>query len=138
MSTAAQTVVNDRIDVVAFARRLAEARGLSGESQREVDRLAGLPTGLGRIERGIRVGIELATAAAYARTLGASLDWLVFGIGRAPSAARVRRAIASARARAALRLMLPQGNAAQDVAELPKRTPGRSVNVRQRMPAAVS
>lgn len=45
-----------------------------------------------------RVGLHTTSARELARVLGVSLDYLIAGLGRAPSRARVRRAVARARA----------------------------------------
>lgn len=52
------------------------------------------------IEAGTRSRVEAETAAKLARALGVSLDWLVSGIGPAPTVESVGSAVAHARSRA--------------------------------------
>lgn len=65
---------------------------------RELDRLAGLTEGhTSAIETGNRPNVEARTAAALARVLGVSLDWLVTGTGPTPSERRIKVAVEQAR-----------------------------------------
>ncbi len=84
--------------VYPLHERLGIALARSGVSAQEVDRLAGRPTNHGRlIASGVRPNPETATLAAYALTLGLSLDWLVFGRGMAPTDAKIRAAVERAK-----------------------------------------
>lgn len=79
--------------------RVRELRTLVGITTRELDRLAGLVQGhTSAIEVGTRPRIEVGTAMGLATALGASLDWLLKGEGKAPSTAAVKRAVEAARA----------------------------------------
>lgn len=83
--------------MVTLPERLRALRNIADISARASDRLAGLHEGHTRhIELG-RWSPGPKTAAALAHVFGASLDWLVSGAGRAPSAKRVRDAVARAR-----------------------------------------
>lgn len=84
---------------MSFSERLKQVRALAppGTSARTVDRLAGLTPGhTSLIEGGLRLNVEARTAEALARVFGVSLDWLISGIGDAPSARRVRAALSKA------------------------------------------
>lgn len=87
---------------MSLSERVKQARALAGSlGNRELDRLAGLAEGhTWAIETGARTNAEARTVAAIAGVLGVSLDWLVAGHGRAPSARTVRAAVAVARKRA--------------------------------------
>jgi transcriptional regulator with XRE-family HTH domain len=66
-----------------LAQRLRRARDASELSARRLDKLAGLTPGhTTLIESGRRLNPTAATAAALARVLGVSLEWLVSGRGR--------------------------------------------------------
>lgn len=80
--------------------RLHVVRVRAGLSARELSRLAGL-TGahVGLVESGTIKAVGAPTAAALARVLGCSLDWLVLGQGEPPSDAELAAAVAAARAR---------------------------------------
>lgn len=86
-------------DPRSLGDRLALARALvPGLTAKELARLAGLsPPHVHAIETGLRPRVETRTASALADVLGVSLDWLVRGLGRDPSARRVRGAVADAR-----------------------------------------
>lgn len=89
--------------------RLKLLLDLSGESAREVDRLAGRAPGqisliIAREQRALRDDV----AIDYARALGCTVGWLVAGEGTPPAADDVRAAVERARAKA---------NAAQPVDE---------------------
>lgn len=81
--------------------RLVHLRELAGEiSARELSLLLGLAAGtISLIESGVRSGRDCVETIAVG--LDISLDWLVRGIGAAPSERRVRAAVDAARARAA-------------------------------------
>lgn len=82
--------------------RLRRARTLGGLSQRELASLAGLsPSHVGLIEQGRVEDLGSDAASRLATVLGASLDWLVRGIGRCPPAADISAAVAKAKARQA-------------------------------------
>ncbi len=78
--------------------RLKLLLDLSGESAREVDRLAGRAPGqvsliIAREQRALRDDV----AIDYARALGCTVGWLVAGEGEAPTADDVLAAVARAR-----------------------------------------
>lgn len=78
--------------------RIHEARVRGGITARELDRLAGITAGhTSLIESGYVRNVSAETAARIARVLGASLDWLLLGRGRAPSERIVKAAIEAAR-----------------------------------------
>lgn len=80
-----------------LSERLRELRERAGLAARPLDRLAGLGEGhVNMIERGERPNIEAETARALARVFGCSLDWLIAGMGRPPTDAALRRAVARA------------------------------------------
>lgn len=67
---------------------------------RELDRLAGRSPGhTTLIEDRAGSDVFAAVCLAYARVLGASLDWLIAGDGDAPTRAQVKAAVAKARAK---------------------------------------
>ena len=79
--------------------RLKLLLDLSGESAREVDRLAGRAPGqvsliIAREQRAMRDDV----AIDYSRVLGCTVGWLVGGEGEAPSPDAVRAAVERARA----------------------------------------
>lgn len=79
--------------------RIREARELAGISARELDRLAGLSENHTSLLESVVRDVRAETAVAVARTLGVSLDWLLVGAGRPPTARAVRAAIDAARAK---------------------------------------
>ena len=82
---------------VSFWGRLGETRELVGLSQAELARLCGVPrTYFGQVER-LKTDVALSRAAAAAMVLGTSLDYLAFGVGGAPDADSVNRAVERAR-----------------------------------------
>jgi transcriptional regulator with XRE-family HTH domain len=85
-----------------IAERLRRARGIANVGSRELDALAGLAAGhTSMIEGRKRSSIDSDTAVKLARALGVSIDWLVTGEGREPTAKTMRAASARARARKA-------------------------------------
>lgn len=71
-------------------------------SQRRLAALAGTAPALVRqIEVGKRSNSELKTITGLADVLGLTLDWLVHGIGQAPTQAETQRAVELAVRRAA-------------------------------------
>jgi transcriptional regulator with XRE-family HTH domain len=82
----------------AVGVRLQETRELAGLAARELDRLVDTTEGhASLIESGVVRNVTLETASKLAGVLGVSLDWLVRGTGRAPSARSVRQAVELAR-----------------------------------------
>lgn len=78
--------------------RLKFLLDLSGESAREVDRLAGRAPGqvalvIARQQRALRDDVVVA----YARVLGCTVGWLVGGEGEAPTSEAVLAAVARAK-----------------------------------------
>lgn len=86
-----------------LGKRLLRLRTKAGLSVSELARVAGLksPSHVGLIERGERDRIAADTALALAKTLGASVEWLVNGEGAEPTEDAVRAAITAAQAGAA-------------------------------------
>lgn len=85
-----------------FASRLRETREMAGDlSGRELARLAGLrsETTVGLAEIGHTHSVRLESGVAIAAVLGVELQWLVSGIGDAPTVESVRAAVAAARER---------------------------------------
>ncbi len=70
-----------------LAARLTYVRSLDPEmSMRALSRIAGLsPSVVGLIERGQVTKVESETATKLAKTIGVSLDWLLFGTGKGPA-----------------------------------------------------
>lgn len=67
---------------------------MSGLTPRALSLRAGLDhTHVRRIEAGDRVEIAASTAVGLAEVLGVSVEWLVKGSGREPTAQSVRRAV---------------------------------------------
>lgn len=77
--------------------RIRQAREMAGISARELDRLAGLSENHTSLLESVVRDVRTETAAAIARTLGVSLDWLVLGEGKAPTERTVRAAVETAR-----------------------------------------
>lgn len=80
-------------------QRLRYLRSLGAVEPNELDHLAGLRARghVVQIEEGKSLHPRADTLAKLADALGASLDWLVRGIGRPPSKAAVRAAVQMAR-----------------------------------------
>jgi len=84
--------------------RLHHLRELANLSARELDRLSRLRQGhTALIEKRASDNLETSTAQALAGVLGVSLDWLIAGDGKMPSARIVRAAVEAARAEHAKR-----------------------------------
>lgn len=80
-----------------LAERLRWARGLTGLSARDLDRLAHLTPGhTNNIEAGRRKEPSAETVRSLARALGVSCDWLIDGNGMAPSEQQLRALARSA------------------------------------------
>jgi transcriptional regulator with XRE-family HTH domain len=79
--------------------RLRYLRAIGTVEPNELDHLAGLRGRghVGAIEKGTSLHPRADTLAKLADALGASLDWLVRGMGRPPTRAAVRAAIQMAR-----------------------------------------
>ena len=76
-----------------FGERVRRARELGQLTKRGLSRHCGLASNhIHLVESGKSVWIE--TAATIASTLGVTLDYLVRGIGRPPTAKSVRKALA--------------------------------------------
>lgn len=83
-----------RVVMKDVCERLAWARQAAGVSAREFARIAGMKAAHVRmIETGDRPRITAETAQRIAATIGATLDWLLNGTGRAPSAKHVRESV---------------------------------------------
>jgi transcriptional regulator with XRE-family HTH domain len=85
-----------------LGNRLRDARERGELSARELCLLSGVTVSVAAmIERGHihRPGVD--NLAAFARTLGVSLDWLVLGVGDEPTTDQIRKAVEEARARQA-------------------------------------
>lgn len=79
--------------------RLKAAREAAAISTRDLDRIAGLKQGVcWSVENSNSGNYEVRTLNALATTLGLSLDFVVRGVGRLPSARKVKAAVAIARA----------------------------------------
>jgi transcriptional regulator with XRE-family HTH domain len=78
--------------------RLKEVRALAGITAIELDNLAGTSRGhVSMIEAGNKSNLETRTVVSIAKVLGLSLDWLLLGVGAAPSRSKVLTAVARAR-----------------------------------------
>lgn len=78
--------------------RLRELRQSLGLSQQKLSLLAGLTAShVGLIEQNRIDNVSTDTAAALAKVLGCSLDWLVSGDGEPPSLDVSQEALAAAR-----------------------------------------
>jgi transcriptional regulator with XRE-family HTH domain len=78
--------------------RLQKTRELAECTARELDRLAETAEGhASLIESGVVKNVTVETAAALAKVLGVSLDWLITGDGKSPSERAVRAAVEMAR-----------------------------------------
>lgn len=88
------------LDTMSLADRLREVRQLAGISARDASALAGLsPSHVALLETG-RHRATTDTASALARAFGVSIDWLVDGSGKPPTARAVRTSVEAARGRA--------------------------------------
>ena len=87
------------LDVMTLARRVKVCREfVVGLSARGLSELAGLsPTLVSYLERGERESVEARTLVALATVLGTSAEWLLTGLGDAPTERRVRAAVERAR-----------------------------------------
>jgi len=84
--------------LTTMGERLRFARSLVEISARELDRLSSLAEGhVSMIEAGRRPVIESKTAEDIAGVLGLSLDWLISGKGKAPTATSAKRSLLAAR-----------------------------------------
>ena len=80
-----------------LASRVAHVRGLAGIPARHLDRLAGLTPGhTSAIERSKKIDVGAATLSGIASALGVSIDWIVRGSGKVPTARAVKAAVAVA------------------------------------------
>lgn len=80
-----------------LGERLRFVRGLAGIGSRELGRLAGVSEGyVSNIESGDRPRVPVDALSRMARVLGASLDFLVDGVGEPPSEGEARAAAAAA------------------------------------------
>ena len=85
---------------MSIASRLRALRELAGISAREASALAGLsPSHVALLETD-RHRATTDTASALARAFGVSIDWLVDGTGKSPTARAVRASVTAARERA--------------------------------------
>lgn len=85
-----------------IANRLSCLRQMADISQRGLSSLAGLhPNHVFQIESGNKETITAFTAEALSVVLGCSLDWLIAGRGKAPSARTVRAHVEAARSKKA-------------------------------------
>lgn len=81
-----------------IAERVDYLRELSGLDRAALSKLCGLSQShVGMLIRGDVENPHPDTSRALARTLGVSLDWLLDGVGKAPSKHRVRAAVEAAR-----------------------------------------
>lgn len=88
-----------------LGERLGRLIEVAGLTYVDVDRLAGLrsPNHTGQIVRGERPDPQGSTLTRIARVLGTTAEYLVDGIGKAPSRRKVLASVAGARAAAAER-----------------------------------
>jgi transcriptional regulator with XRE-family HTH domain len=85
---------------MSLSDRLREVRALAGVSARDASAIAGLsPSHVALLEAG-RHRATADTVSRLARAFGCSIDWLVDGSGKAPTARAVRAAVVAARERA--------------------------------------
>lgn len=81
-------------------QRLRAAREAAGISAKELDRLAGITEGhSSTIEKSETGNAESKTLDRVAAVLGLSLDYLIRGDGKPPSALEIQKALAVARYR---------------------------------------
>lgn len=84
-------------DLTGLGARLRHLRELAGLTYRELAALAGVcHTTLVSIESGRSLTPRVDVILGLARVLGTTAEWLGTGDGLAPSATRVRRALAEA------------------------------------------
>lgn len=84
---------------MTFAERLKFARQLTGLSARRLAELAGVSPGYpGHLETGRRQNPPSAALSDIARVLGTTMDWLLNGVGAAPTEAGSKAAVAAAEA----------------------------------------
>lgn len=82
----------------SLAARVALLQSIAGVSSTELAKLVGVSRGtISGFTAGRWRDLHTATTVSLARVTGASLPWLAAGVGRPPSPASVRRAIAAAR-----------------------------------------
>lgn len=85
---------------MSLASRLRTLREIAGVSAREASALSGLsPSHVALLETD-RHRATTDTVAAIARAFGVSIDWLVTGNDKAPTARAVRASVDAARGRA--------------------------------------
>lgn len=85
----------------SIASRVARLRAWAGASAREVSALAGLSAShISLIERGTRTEVSAATLGNIATLFGTTIEWLLSGVGDAPTQASVQQAVDVARRRA--------------------------------------
>lgn len=102
MTTTVVTITPVVVDNTHIGKRLARLRRYTGLSARGLDLLAGAARGTtALLELGRRDTMSAETASKYIRALGCSLEWLIGGVGKAPTEAHVSTAIAAAKSRAA-------------------------------------
>lgn len=82
----------------AIGRRLSRIAKTAGIAHRDLANLSGVSNGApGSLFRGEVLHPQITTVAPIARTLGVSLDWLVFNEGDPPTKEQVTAAIERAR-----------------------------------------
>jgi transcriptional regulator with XRE-family HTH domain len=82
---------------MTFAERLKFARQLTGLSARRLAELAGVSPGYpGHLETGRRQNPPSAALSDIARVLGTTMDWLLNGVGEAPTEEAAKAAVALA------------------------------------------
>lgn len=86
-------------ELAGLPGRLTFARELAGLHLKELSLLAGLAQGhAGMVERGEMESPSIRTVALLAEVLGLSMDWIVLGRGKVPTARSVIAAVARFRA----------------------------------------
>ncbi len=84
-----------------FSDRLTWLREVSGVSGRGLHELCGISASYSSVaEKRPNLLPRAEQARALATLFGASVEWLVYGVGRPPSERAIRRAVSRARARA--------------------------------------
>lgn len=82
--------------------RIKAARTLAGISTKDLDRLAGLKEGVcWAVENSATGNSETRTVDKIAKVLGLSLDYVIRGDGKPPTANKVKAAVEAARREAA-------------------------------------
>ena len=82
--------------------RIRAARAMAGISTKDLDRLAGLKPGVSwAVENSATGNSETKTVDKIAKVLGLSLDYIVRGDGKPPTANKVKAAVDAAREEAA-------------------------------------